>query len=168
MVGLIIIMGVSGSGKTVIGEAIAQRMNARFVDGDHLHSQRNIDKMASGIPLTDADRLDWLKLVAQVGKKEVAHNHKCVIACSALKKSYRDVIRLENEQLIFIYLKGSFDLIELRLALRQGHYMPKGLLQSQFDALEEPKNGENDVVQVEINQSIPEIINDIFNSGQLS
>ncbi|MBC6112557.1 gluconokinase [Pedobacter fastidiosus] len=168
MAKLIILMGVSGSGKTSIGEALAQKISAQFIDGDHLHSQRNIDKMASGIPLTDADRYDWLKLIGEVGKREVDNNINCIIACSALKKSYRDIIRAENENLIFIYLKGSFELIESRLSSRKGHYMPKGLLKSQFDVLEEPKDEETDVITIEINQDISEIINEIIKSVKVS
>lgn len=160
-------MGVSGSGKTSIGEALAQKINAKFIDGDHLHSQWNIEKMASGIPLTDADRYDWLILIGEVGKKEVDNNTDCIIACSALKKSYRDIIRSKNENLIFIYLKGSLDLIESRLFLRKGHYMPMGLLQSQFDALEEPNSEETDVVAIEINQQISKILNEIIESGKV-
>jgi len=167
MAKLIILMGVSGSGKTSIGEALAEKIDAKFIDGDHLHSQHNIDKMASGIPLTDTDRYDWLKLIGEVGKKGIENNMNCIIACSALKKSYRDIIRVENENIKFVYLKGSFQLIESRLASRKGHYMPSGLLQSQFDVLEEPGSEETDIVTVEINQSISEITNEILKSDQV-
>lgn len=118
MAGFIILMGVSGSGKTVIGKALAPKINAEFIDGDNLHSQRNVDKMAAGIPLTDADRLDWLQLIAKVGREHVAHGTSCIIACSALKKSYRNLLRNDNPSIRFVYLQGSFGLIHDRIAKR--------------------------------------------------
>lgn len=157
-------MGVSGSGKTVIGKALAQEINAEFIDGDNLHSQRNVDKMASGIPLTDADRLDWLKLIAKVGHEEVKNGRTCIIACSALKKSYRNILRTDNESILFVYLKGSFDLIHDRIAKRSHQYMPSSLLKSQFETLEEPKADEQDILAVSIDQSILEIVNEIAKS----
>ncbi|MBB6240435.1 gluconokinase [Pedobacter sp. AK013] len=161
MASFIILMGVSGSGKTVIGKALAPRINAEFIDGDNLHSQRNVDKMASGVPLTDADRLDWLQLIAKVGREHVAHGTSCIIACSALKKSYRNLLRTDNASLRFIYLKGSFDLIHSRIIKRSHQYMPSTLLKSQFETLEEPQSDEQDVVTVSIDQGIPEIVEEI-------
>lgn len=161
-------MGVSGSGKTVIGKALAQKINSEFIDGDNLHSQRNVDKMAAGIPLTDADRFDWLKLIAKVGHEHVSKGTTCIIACSALKKAYRDILRSDNSSILFIYLQGSFNLIHERLAGRQGHYMPAALLTSQFETLEEPKADEYDVLVVSIDQEIPEIINEIIESKLVS
>ncbi|RLJ72163.1 gluconokinase [Pedobacter alluvionis] len=164
MVNFIILMGVSGSGKTVIGKALAPRINAEFIDGDNLHSQRNVDKMASGIPLTDADRLDWLLLIAKVGREHLAHGTSCIIACSALKKSYRNLLRTDNTNIRFVYLKGSFDLIHDRIVKRSHQYMPSTLLKSQFDTLEEPLSDEQDVVTISIDQSIPEIVEEIAKS----
>lgn len=161
-------MGVSGSGKTVIGKALAPRINAEFIDGDNLHSQRNVDKMAAGIPLTDADRLDWLLLIAKVGREHVAHGTSCIIACSALKKSYRNLLRTDNTNIRFVYLKGSFDLIHDRIVKRSHQYMPSTLLKSQFDTLEEPLSDEQDVVTISIDQSIPEIVEEIAKSDLIS
>jgi len=155
-------MGVSGSGKTVVGRLLAQKINAEFIDGDNLHSQRNVDKMAAGIPLTDEDRLDWLNLIAKVGHDHAEHGTTCIIACSALKKSYRDLLRHNNGSMQFIYLKGSFDLIHDRISKRSHQYMPVSLLQSQFDTLEEPQADENDVFVVSIDQEISEIVDEII------
>ncbi|QNR84929.1 gluconokinase [Pedobacter riviphilus] len=168
MASFIVLMGVSGSGKTVVGKALAPRINAEFIDGDNLHSQRNVDKMAAGIPLTDADRLGWLQLIAKVGREHVAHGTSCIIACSALKKSYRDLLRTDNASICFIYLKGSFDLIHNRIIKRSHQYMPSSLLKSQFETLEEPQTDERDIVTVSIDQSIPEIIAEIVKTDLIS
>ena len=165
MARFIILMGVSGSGKTVIGKALAPKLNAEFIDGDNLHSQRNVDKMAAGIPLTDEDRLDWLNLIAKVGHDHAAHGTTCIIACSALKKKYRDNLRSNNPSMKFIYLKGSYDLIYSRIAKRSHQYMPASLLKSQFDTLEEPQNDEHDVFVVSIDQEISGIVSDVVNAG---
>lgn len=164
MAGFVVLMGVSGSGKTVVGKALAQKLKADFIDGDNLHSQRNVDKMAAGIPLTDEDRMDWLKLIAKVGHDHISHNKTCIIACSALKKSYRDLLREDNPSMLFVYLKGSFDLISKRIAQRSHQYMPTSLLKSQFDTLEEPKDDEKDVLAVSIDQEISAIVNDVANA----
>lgn len=165
MARFIILMGVSGSGKTVIGKALAPKLNAEFIDGDNLHSQRNVDKMAAGIPLTDEDRLDWLNLIAKVGHDHAAHGTTCIIACSALKKKYRDNLRSNNPSMKFIYLKGSYDLIYSRIAKRSHQYMPASLLKSQFDTLEEPQNDEYDVFVVSIDQEISGIVSDVVHAG---
>jgi len=158
-------MGVSGSGKTVIGKALAPKLNAEFIDGDNLHSQRNVDKMAAGIPLTDEDRLDWLNLIAKVGHDHAEHSTTCIIACSALKRKYRDILRSNNPTMRFIYLKGTYDLIYNRISKRSHQYMPSSLLQSQFDTLEEPQADETDVFVVSIDQEIPGIVEDIVKAG---
>ncbi|MGQ7854303.1 gluconokinase [Pedobacter sp. WC2501] len=168
MANFIILMGVSGSGKTVIGKALAPKINAEFIDGDNLHSQQNVDKMAAGIPLTDADRLDWLLLIAKVGREHVAHGTSCIIACSALKKSYRNLLRTDNTNIRFVYLKGSFDLIHDRITKRSHQYMPSTLLKSQFETLEEPLGDEQDVVTISIDQSIPDIVNEIASADLIS
>lgn len=161
-------MGVSGSGKTVIGNALASKINAEFIDGDNLHTQRNVDKMAAGNPLTDDDRLDWLELIAKVGHDGVKKGLTFIIACSALKKSYRDILRRENRSILFIYLKGSFDLISDRIAKRSHQFMPGSLLKSQFATLEEPSTDEDDFLIVPIDQSISEVVTEITNSGLVS
>jgi len=168
MAKFIILMGVSGSGKTVIGKALAPVINAEFIDGDNLHAQRNVDKMAAGIPLTDVDRQDWLELIAQVGHKHVAQGTSCIIACSALKRAYRDLLRKGNNSICFVYLKGSFELIHERISKRSHQYMPSSLLESQFETLEEPQNDETDVFVVSIDQEIPQIVDEIAKAGVIS
>ena len=168
MARFIVLMGVSGSGKTVIGKALAPKLNAEFIDGDNLHSQRNVDKMAAGIPLTDEDRLDWLKLIAKVGHDHAAHGTTCIIACSALKKKYRDILRANNPSMRFIYLKGSYDLIYSRISKRLHQYMPTSLLESQFNTLEEPQADEKDVFNVSIKQEISGIVDDIVKEDLVS
>lgn len=134
-----VVMGVSGCGKTSVGQAVANGLGARFIDGDDLHPAENIAKMARGAPLNDADRAPWLDLVgaALVGDDTI------VIGCSALKRAYRDrIIRAAGGPVTFLYLAGSRDVIATRLAARTGHFMPPALLNSQFAALEPPEPDE--------------------------
>lgn len=135
---LVVVMGVSGSGKSTIGRLLAERLGCPFYDGDDYHPPANIAKMAAGIPLDDSDRAEWLAALASLIAAGLAHGECGVIACSALKKRYRDVLRLDERQVYFVYLRGSFDAIQARLQSRQGHFMSASLLHSQFDALEEP------------------------------
>ncbi|WP_316798548.1 gluconokinase [Pedobacter frigidisoli] len=168
MARFIILMGVSGSGKTVVGRALAPAIHAEFIDGDNLHSQRNVDKMAAGIPLTDEDRLDWLKLIAKVGREHAETGANCIIACSALKKAYRDLLRVDNPAIHFVYLEGSFELIHDRISKRSHQYMPSSLLKSQFDTLEKPGSAENDVLTVSIDQPVGKIIDEIIDAKLIS
>lgn len=133
----IIMMGVSGSGKTVVGKKFAGKTGYRFIEGDDLHPQKNVDKMHSGIPLTDVDRMPWLDIIVQTIKDSLQSGENCVVACSALKLAYRDKLR-EAGPVVFFYLKGTFELMHKRMAKRKGHFMPQSLLKSQFDTLEEP------------------------------
>lgn len=131
----IVVMGVSGCGKTEVGRALAQRLDLAFVDADSLHSPENIAKMASGQPLTDADRAEWLAALAAL----IAGQERLVLACSALKRSYRDQLRQADPGLNFVYLHGSFDTISSRLRARSDHYFSgEDMLKSQFNQLEEP------------------------------
>lgn len=129
----VVVMGVSGSGKSTVGTALAQRLRVPFADADSLHPQTNIAKMTAGEPLDDEDRYPWLD---NVGEWLAAHGNGGVVSCSALKRSYRDRLRTHCPRAEFLYLHGSAELIARRIAARAGHFMPAALLQSQFDALE--------------------------------
>lgn len=147
------IMGVSGSGKTTIGKLLSQELAIPFFDGDDFHSKANVQKMASGNPLTDEDRLDWLETLNQlaIANKE----HGAIIACSALKSYYRKILATDlGEKVVWVYLKGSFEEISDFLAGRKGHYMPPSLLQSQLDTLEEP----DDAICISINNTPDNIV----------
>lgn len=140
---LFVVMGVAGCGKSTIGEAVARKMEAVFLDGDAYHPAANIEKMSNGVPLTDSDRWPWLKHFAGVmrGKSGTVFG-----GCSALKRSYRDYItQCAGEPVTFIYLDGSRELIEHRMTARSGHFMPTSLLDSQFATLEVPAPDENAV-----------------------
>ena len=134
----VVVMGVSGSGKTTVAELLAKRLGWPFMEGDRLHPAANVDKMRQGIPLTDADRAPWLDRIGEELKSWAAEGRSGVMTCSALKRAYRDRIRSARPDVRFVYLKGSQGLIEGRVAARQHEYMPASLLRSQFDTLEEP------------------------------
>ena len=138
---IIILMGVSGSGKTTIGGRLAQALGWLFYDGDQFHPLANIAKMQQGIPLTDEDRWPWLHTLRARIETWVQQDMSAVLACSALKQAYREYLIIDEDEVKLVYLKGDYDLIHERLAQRQGHFMPPGLLASQFEALEEPKRG---------------------------
>ncbi|AJJ63733.1 gluconokinase [Yersinia aldovae] len=153
----IIVMGVSGSGKTTVGEAVARQIHAKFIDGDDLHPRANIQKMGSGHPLNDEDRMPWLERLSDAAYSLNHKNETGIIVCSALKRRYRDRLREGNQGMVFLYLKGSFDVIMERLKARSGHFMPTDLLKSQFEALEEPGAEEPDVICVDIDADIDEV-----------
>lgn len=145
---IVIVMGVSGCGKSTIAKAIAKQLNAHFKDGDELHPKTNIEKMEAGTPLNDEDREPWLHDIANYARKHTANSGLCVIACSALKRRYRSILN-QAEDVVYVFLNGSFELISSRMQARSGHFMPDTLLKSQFDALEDPSS-ENNVVKVNI------------------
>jgi carbohydrate kinase (thermoresistant glucokinase family) len=134
----IVVMGVSGCGKSRVGRALADALGLEFVEGDELHPPRNVQRMAAGTPLTDEDRLSWLHTLAARLAGAGAPGRGMVVSCSALKRAYRDVLRTGAPDLRFVHLQGDKALIEQRLRLRVGHYMPPSLLQSQLDTLEPP------------------------------
>ena len=136
----VIVMGVAGSGKTTVGELLAQRLRWNFFDADAFHPTENITKMANGTPLNDADRAPWLAALHALISASLEENRPAVLACSALKESYRQQLLEGNEGVLIVYLKGSYDLIWSRIAQRKDHYMKPQMLRSQFEALEEPKN----------------------------
>lgn len=137
--GLYVIMGVAGSGKTTIGANLARALDIAFVEGDDLHPAENVRRMAAGIPLTNDDRRPWLLAIAARLREAQRARAGLVVSCSALKRSYRDLLRSEAQADVqFVYLKGSPTLIAERMAQRRGHFMPPALLESQFATLEEP------------------------------
>lgn len=137
---IVVLMGVSGSGKTTVGRLLAQELGWEFYEGDQYHPPENIAKMSSGIPLGDADRWPWLRRLRDLIAGLEAGGGSAVIACSALKQSYRDLLGETGAAVTFVYLKGGGELIGQRLAGREGHFMPTSLLDSQFADLEEPQN----------------------------
>ena len=150
-------MGVSGSGKSVIGVALADALGVDFVEGDEYHSPENVKRMSSGIPLTDEDRAHWLYLLAARIRKAKDAGIGLVMTCSALKRSYRDILRGGAHELRFVFLRGQRALIAERIAGRRGHFMPTSLLNSQIATLEEPSPDEEAWV-CDIRQSPQEIV----------
>ena len=136
----LLIMGVSGSGKTTVGKALARRLGWDFFDADDFHPAENIAKMASGIPLSDSDRAPWLAALHNLLSSTLKSNHHPVLACSALKETYRAQLLDGIDKVEIIYLKGSYELIWSRMSGRDGHYMRPEMLRSQFAVLEQPEN----------------------------
>jgi gluconokinase len=138
---IIILMGVSGSGKTTIGARLAQALGWPFYDGDQFHPPANVAKMQQGMPLTDEDRWPWLQALRTHIEACIRQGVSAVLACSALKQAYREHLVIDEVEVKLVYLKGDYALIQERLAQRRCHFMPPGLLASQFAALEEPVQG---------------------------
>jgi gluconokinase len=153
----IIVMGVAGSGKSTVGSALAAGLGWPFFDGDDFHPDANRKKIAAGQPLTDADREPWLDELHRLLAKEMEARHSVVLACSALKEGYRERLRGGIFQIQFVYLKGDFDLIRVRLAARPDHFMKPGMLESQFADLEEPR----DAIVLDIGQSVGKMVDRI-------
>jgi gluconokinase len=162
----LIVMGVSGSGKSTIGEKLAQRLGWKYEDGDGFHPDSNVAKMSAGQPLTDEDRWPWLQAIADEIDRVCSAGDHVVIACSALKRAYRDVLVHGRSDVRIIYLKGTEELIASRLALRKGHFMPPGLLASQFKTLEPPDASEKPVT-VSIDEPVETIVDDILRQLKL-
>ena len=135
---VVILMGVSGVGKTTIGRMLAEQLGWALIDADDFHPPANIEKMSRGEPLSDEDRRPWLTAIRREIKAWLATGIDGIVACSALKAAYRARLMRDGEPITFVYLRGSFDLITQRMRQRQEHYMKPGMLRSQFDALEEP------------------------------
>ncbi|CDL81493.1 gluconokinase [Xenorhabdus szentirmaii] len=153
-----VLMGVSGSGKSAVACSVARQLGAAFLDGDFLHPRANIIKMAQGHALDDNDRQPWLKALNDAIFAMQGTNHISLLVCSALKKSYRDILREDNEHLSFLYMKGDFDLIEHRLKSRKGHFFKPQMLISQFNTLEEPGCDEKDVHHIDIKPTLGEVV----------
>jgi gluconokinase len=143
---IVVLMGVSGSGKTTVAALLAAALGWQFQEGDDLHPPANVEKMHGGTPLTDADRLPWLQRIAAEIDAWRAAGQSGVVTCSALKRSYRDIIIGDRPEVRLVYLRGSFDLIRRRLAARHEHFMPVALLESQFATLEEPVADEHPII----------------------
>jgi gluconokinase len=157
---VVVAMGVSGSGKTTVGAELAKALGWRFQEGDALHPAANVEKMRDAIPLTDEDRWPWLDAIAAVIDGWRATGEHGVLACSALKRSYRDVIIGGRGDVALVYLQGSKQLIAARMAARHGHFMPVALLDSQFATLEEPGADERPIV-VSIDQPAADIVHQV-------
>ena len=148
----VIVMGVSGCGKTTVGKMLAERLDWDFIESDAFHSAEDVRKMSNGIPLTDDDRWPWLERLNAAIKEQQIEGRSCVVACSALKESYRELLCKGVTSCLYVYLKGDYPLIEKRMRQR-AHFMKAGMLQSQFDALEEP----TDAITIDIRRS-PDMI----------
>ena len=152
------VMGVAGSGKTTVGELLARQLGWSFYDADAFHPPENIEKMANGIPLNDLDRAPWLAALHALISTSLRENRPAVLACSALKESYRQRLLEDNDGVQVVYLKGSYDLLWSRLSHRKDHYMKPQMLQSQFESLEEPENALTMDVSMPVNALVNEIL----------
>jgi gluconokinase len=156
----LVVMGVSGSGKSTITDRLATRLGWRYEDGDRFHPPANVAKMSAGQPLTDEDRWPWLQAIADEIDRLSAAGQRAVVACSALKRSYRNILVHGRDDIRIVFLNGTQDLIADRLAARKGHFMPPGLLASQFKTLEPPQPGERPIT-VSIDAPVEAIVDDI-------
>jgi len=157
----IVVMGVAGCGKSSLGLALANALNASYIEGDSYHPAQNIARMSAGIPLTDADRASWLDLLAQRLAHGVAQGETMVLACSALKRRYRDALRRGDPELLFVHLAGSQALIATRMAARSAHFMPATLLDSQFCDLEEPA-GDESFIRCDVSQPLDSLLQQLL------
>jgi gluconokinase len=161
---ILVLWGVSGSGKSHIGKMLAEQLDWRFIDADDFHPQENIHKMQRGAPLNDADRLPWLSILAAEINNVLANDSQAILACSALKKSYRELLGVDNKSVVGVLLAGPPELIEQRLKQRQHVFMSNNLLQSQLAALEIPEQG----LVIDIAQTPEEISLRIIHALHLS
>jgi carbohydrate kinase (thermoresistant glucokinase family) len=157
---ILIVMGVSGSGKSTVAEALAQSLGWTLAEGDDFHSPANIAKMHAGAPLNDEDRIPWLSAIAAWIDARRRAGVAGIVTCSALKRAYRDLLAGDRPEVLFAYLKGSADVMSRHLAGREGHFMPASLLSSQFDTLEEPSSDEP-VITVDAARPVGEIVAEI-------
>jgi gluconokinase len=154
---IVVVMGVSGAGKTTIGLRLGESLGWKFIEADEMHSKANVEKMRGGGALTDEDRLPWLQSIAALLKELGAKNESAVLACSALRHSYRKILRSSGADVRFVFLRVSRDEARDRIAHRSGHFMPASLVDSQFETLEEPK----DAVVVDASRAPDEIVAEI-------
>ena len=158
---ILVVMGVSGSGKTTVAAMLAGALGVDFLEGDALHPRTNVEKMKSGTPLTDADRLPWLQAIARRIDEWRARGEAGVVTCSALKRAYRDILIGDRPDVRLVYLAGSHELIHRRMAARHAHFMPLGLLDSQFATLQAPAADERPIV-VDVGGGPGEIVAEII------
>lgn len=156
---IVIVFGVSGAGKTAVGKLLANNLGWRFYEADDYHSRANIEKMHNGVPLTDADRWPWLESLRELIERLIDAGENAVLACSALKRAYRERLRVSGE-VKFVFLRGDYALIAKQLQHRRGHFMNPGLLQSQFADLEEPEPDEG-VLTIELGRTPPELVEEV-------
>lgn len=158
---VLVLMGVSGSGKTTVGAILAGRLGWPFEDGDALQPPSNVEKMKAGHPLTDVDRWPWLEMVAMWIEKRLDRGENGLIACSALKRSYRDILNRRGSGVVFVFMAGSKKMIASRLGARHGHFMPPSMLDSQFADLEEPSSDEP-AIRVDVGPTPDVVAQDIM------
>jgi gluconokinase len=156
---IVVVFGVSGAGKTTVGKLLANELDWRFIEADDFHPPTNVEKMRSGHPLTDRDRWPWLDCLRKLIKQSLAAGESAVLACSALKRAYRDRLQVSGK-VQFVFLRGDFAHVEKQLRSRRNHFMDPGLLQSQFDDLEEPKPDER-VLTIRLGGTPKEIVGEI-------
>jgi gluconokinase len=162
----LVVMGVSGSGKSTIADALATRLGWHYEDGDRFHPASNVAKMRAGQPLTDEDRRPWLQAIADEIDRVCEARERAVIACSALKRAYREILLHGRKDIRFVFLKGTQELIASRLTTRKGHFMPPALLSSQFRTLEPPGPSEHPIT-VSIDAPVEAIVDDIIRQLRL-
>jgi gluconokinase len=156
----LIVMGVSASGKTTLGAALARALSLPFIEGDELHSRHNIEKMSRGEPLTDEDRAPWLEAIGRVLADEAHHPRGVVVACSALKAGYRSELRAAAPGVRFVFLEASPELVAARMAARRHPFMPASLAPSQFATLERPGATDPDVVRLDASRPLEALVSD--------
>lgn len=165
---VIIVMGVTGCGKSSLGREIARSLDAPFLEGDEFHPKANIAKMSAGIPLTDEDRAGWLDLLAQEIGQRAQTGSSVVMSCSALKKKYRTQLNdASGQDILYVFMDGPKEVIASRLARRKGHYMPPSLLDSQLEALDPPGDDEH-VIRVDLRKTIAEMLSNVMDDLKVS
>jgi len=163
---IVIVFGVSGAGKTTVGELLARELDWHFLEADDFHPAANIEKMRSGYPLTDEDRWPWLERLREQIKRSLAARENAVLACSALKRKYRERLRV-NDEVKLVFLRGSYAMIAEQLRHRRGHFFDRALLKSQFDDLEEPQPDES-TLTIELGRTPQELVKEIKEKLHLS
>ena len=155
---VLIIMGVSGTGKSTIGKALAEKLSLPYFEGDEFHPAANVEKMRQGIPLNDGDRVPWLLALREQIEVQLEKGESAVLASSALKASYREILQRDDKRVKFVFLHGTYELILQRMQEREHEYMPPSLLKSQFDTLEEPE----DAIRISIDQEVGAMVEEVL------